>query len=569
MFKTLIQSHNIFLKEKTKNYFLILFLNLCVSIIQIFSVGSVLALASLLINADIIFQSNFYNEYFPFKNSSVQDQLILFSSLFIIFLVLNFILIHISSIYQRITVEKLTLEIRLSLFNSFFENDLSLKQKIDKGYLSNIFGYTLSEIKNSLFSYIKLVGDITISSLLIIFLMIINIKFFVFVLCIIIFFTTIFFISRKKIFDYSKILSEINTKLSRLSWYITHGHQEILLFNIKNNFLKDYKNLYYQSIKTGIKNYLIFSLPKNLLEIILFIIFCIFLVSSKSSEQFNSSIPLITATVYALYRLLPVVASIYNSINNLKKNQYSFGIFYNFQKKLSKKLVNQNVNNILKNFIFKNKLEIKNIFFKYYSSNKRKKKKFNFNYRILKGDKILLIGSSGAGKTTLFNILSGLIIPIRGGVFIDNINIFDYLKNYWKIVGYIPQNSYLIHGTIAWNITYKKFINTEDKRLLKKIYKICELNKIVGHFNNLFTSKIVTDATQLSGGQKQRIQIARVLFKKPQILLLDESFNALDQNSEKNIIKSILKNFQNITLIVSSHRPNNIKKFFSKIIKVD
>ena len=120
MYKTIIQSHNFFFKENPKNYILIIILNLCVSIIQIFSVGSIFALTSLLINTDIIFESRIYKEYFPFKDLSTNDQVIFFSFSFIIFLLLNYFFLHLTSIYQRVTVEKLTLRIRLNLFEIFF-----------------------------------------------------------------------------------------------------------------------------------------------------------------------------------------------------------------------------------------------------------------------------------------------------------------------------------------------------------------------------------------------------------------------------------------------------------------
>ena len=120
MYKTIIQSHNFFFKENPKNYILIIILNLCVSIIQIFSVGSIFALTSLLINTDIIFESRIYKEYFPFKDLSTNNQVIFFSFSFIIFLLLNYFFLHLTSIYQRVTVEKLTLRIRLNLFEIFF-----------------------------------------------------------------------------------------------------------------------------------------------------------------------------------------------------------------------------------------------------------------------------------------------------------------------------------------------------------------------------------------------------------------------------------------------------------------
>ena len=107
---------------------------------------------------------------------------------------------------------------------------------------------------------------------------------------------------------------------------------------------------------------------------------------------------------------------------------------------------------------------------------------------------------------------------------------------------------YLIKDTVAWNITLKNSLTKNEKMKLKKIYNICGLSKVVPNYKSLFTTQIFTDALELSGGQKQRLQIARVLFKEPQILFLDESFNALDKNSENMILKKIKQNFKNLTI---------------------
>ena len=105
-----------------------------------------------------------------------------------------------------------------------------------------------------------------------------------------------------------------------------------------------------------------------------------------------------------------------------------------------------------------------------------------------------------------------------GSIQVDGDNIHDNLNSYWNIIGYVSQKPYLIKDTVAWNITLKNSLTKNEKLKLKKIYNICGLSKVVPNYKSLFTTQIFTDALELSGGQKQRLQIARVLFKEPQIL---------------------------------------------------
>ena len=158
--------------------------------------------------------------------------------------------------------------------------------------------------------------------------------------------------------------------------------------------------------------------------------------------------------------------------------------------------------------------------------------------------------------------MTGLIQPTNGNILFDGKKLKNNLVT--DLFGYVSQEPFLFEGTLYENISFdtKKY----NPNKAKLIFDICGLNNIVKEFNDIFTKKIEIDSPELSGGQKQRIAIARILFLDPKILILDESTSALDLDSEKIILKKIIKNYKNTTIIVVNHRKLNFK--FDKVFEI-
>ena len=189
----------------------------------------------------------------------------------------------------------------------------------------------------------------------------------------------------------------------------------------------------------------------------------------------------------------------------------------------------------------------------------------NINLEINKGQNIGIVGKTGSGKSTLIDILLGLLVPTKGSFKINgkNLNNDLLIKSWQETISHVPQKIFIKDSSILDNIVQDK--NSYDKNHLKKILNLTILTEFVESLQDGIYTNVGEDGSLLSGGQRQRIGIARALYKKPNVLILDEGTNSLDQKTEDELLNNLRKN-KNITLITVTHNINTLKEFDSIII---
>lgn len=200
-------------------------------------------------------------------------------------------------------------------------------------------------------------------------------------------------------------------------------------------------------------------------------------------------------------------------------------------------------------------IEFKNVCFKYEGAENCVIE--NINFKINKGEKLGIIGSTGSGKSTIINLIPRLVDVTEGEVLVNNVNVKNIkLKELRNIIGVVPQKAFLFTGTINENIAYanKDILNEE----IKKAAEISKSTEFIVEKQKKFEENITQGGKNVSGGQKQRLSIARAIAKNPEILIFDDSFSALDMKTDKEIRKSIKKEISNKTVITVSQRINTI-----------
>lgn len=302
------------------------------------------------------------------------------------------------------------------------------------------------------------------------------------------------------------------------------------------------------------------QLPRFFIEMVSFgglILLILFLMKFKSAN-FLDILPVLSLFIFVCYRLMPSLNQIYlsltqmqfagPSLNSLNKNFKDLNSFLeNLSESNSDKIIMP-----LKKFI-----KLENINFSYADTKYSTLKNINFIIPAL--SKIGIIGATGSGKSTLINIILGLLNPTEGVLLVDD-NIIN-LKNKlsWQMnIGYVPQDIFLKDGSIAENIAFGQ--DNIDHMLVEECAKISNLHSFVtNQLPNSFETNVGERGVRLSGGQRQRIGIARAIYKKPKVLIFDEATSALDNLTEKVIMDAISNFDKKITIIIITHRLNTVQ----------
>lgn len=400
---------------------------------------------------------------------------------------------------------------------------------------------------------------------ILIFLFYLSLKF-TFLILILILFLIIILISlfKKKLLNADSTLNTVHLKISKNVLETFKNIKQIKVFGLNNYFFYDFlKNI----------NKLVYAVPvvrvieqiiKGSIETLFIIaILGLSLINFNKSEFINYA-PVISAYIFALYRILPGFQTIYSTIVSLRGNKKSIEFLGNLDlQNTSRNLniltnqINQKKNTEInkKNFLNFEMIEIENLNFSYGERNIILSK----NYRFKKKNVYGLKGLSGAGKTTLLDILSGLLKPDKGQFFLDKKKI-DY-EDYKKIssqISYSTQKTAIFNSSILENITFKKNKNEVDATKLNKIINICGLEYVLKNLKEGMDHIIVENGENFSGGQLQRIGLARCLYQDFGILMLDESTSALDKISEKFILENIIKTYKENSIIFIINHSNDL-----------
>lgn len=191
----------------------------------------------------------------------------------------------------------------------------------------------------------------------------------------------------------------------------------------------------------------------------------------------------------------------------------------------------------------------------------------DISFEAHEGETIAFIGSTGSGKSTLINLIPRLYDATEGEVLIDGVNVKDYnLENLNKKIGYVPQRGVLFSGTVKSNIDFGD--NNADEETIKKAISVAQASNFVSRMSNGVDSPIAQGGTNVSGGQKQRLSIARAIARKPEILIFDDSFSALDYKTDRKLRSALKKHTGSVTKFIVAQRIGTIKDA-DKIIVLD
>lgn len=540
---------------------------LIASLLETLSVSLVIPILTILIQADII-QNNWVCRY-VLDLFHINDVKMIGGVLGIVF-VLVYAFKNIYILYsQYIQIEyrtQLQEELSTKMLFSYMARPYTFFLDVNSGDLIRGINADTAGVYKTVDCFFMIISDVLTVGCLGIYLFVVNPWL---ALGIIIFsgiiITAISFLFKNSMLRAGKQLRSATGRTNQSALQAIGGYKEILVMRKKDYFCQRYKKEYDELKEATISSNFIPICPNNIIESVFVCMAVIIVMIIGNTLDVMHMIPQMGAYVVAIMKILPGVSSISANLNHIVALSPSLnGAYENFKaaSEYDRKLLEeqQKVNaECIKNSYsdINDYLEIQDVFWKYSGGEDYVLK--GIDLKIKAGESVAFIGSSGAGKTTLADIILGLLRPERGDVFFQGKNIFTEPDWWGKKVGYVPQSVYLLDDTILANVAFGieagEIDETKIKRALKKAQMLDYVMKLPQSLNTLVGERGV----KFSGGQRQRIAIARALYYDPEILVFDEATSALDSETEAAVMESINMLQREKTLIIVAHRLSTIR----------
>lgn len=556
---------NIFnLIEKRKLILLLLVMQLAM-FLEIIGLGILINLLDLILSGKESFSNsiiaNLFTNFFSGFNLSLKKLIFILGIVFII----KIIFLIYTSWYEAKFVYEFKEKLSYQLFNNFLYNEIDYIKNIKSTEHIRNFTTEIDNVTTFVYCSVKVLLDLIAIFSILIFLFIFDI-FVTLIIIMLISLTFIIYYSLIKNFLYYSGKKRSGSQNKKLQ-FIKESFSIINFLKIlsKEKFFLD-KFKFHNSVLTRISINFSFlnSLPKFIFEFLLFITaLMIIIILNQYNYNNNEIIKIITIFLAAFYRMIPAVNRLLSNIQNIKYNYFSAKIV---EKCLTKNICYVSENKKLKsnNFIFKKEILIKIKSFHYNKKNIIFK---DFKLKIKKFEKIGIIGATGAGKTTLINIICGFIRNDNFNILVDGTSIFSRLREWQRKIGYMPQQTILLNETIKNNIIFGSQNNVKfNPKRFNKIMDQTNLSSFINKFRNKIDHVLSEDGDNISGGERQRIALARALIGDPDLLILDEPTSSLDFVAEKKILEELNK--LKITMIIISHKINSLR-FCDKIYELN
>ncbi|MDA8991318.1 ABC transporter ATP-binding protein/permease [Opitutales bacterium] len=337
-----------------------------------------------------------------------------------------------------------------------------------------------------------------------------------------------------------------------------NGIKDIKIRNKELFFFNKYNPVSYNFADNYAKSMLLPQIPQFSMEAILFglILIVSTIFAGTNSGNIADILPALGVFTLGALKLKPAVNNIFSSYSIMNFAHPVLSKYVDFFKKESG--YNYELTHTNEKLLFEQEIIVDNIYFKYTEDSPTILKKINLC--IKKNSIIGLIGETGCGKSTLVNILLGLLSPTKGNIKVDGEILTPKHFPIWKNnIGYVPQDLFLCDDTIAQNIAFGELPVDVDYDIIKKVCEIAKIDSYINSLNNGYDTIVGERGVKLSGGQKQRIGIARALYHDPDFIILDEATSALDGETELAFMDALNSIAGTKTILMIAHRTSTLK----------
>ena len=540
--------------EKKKIFFLLLLI-LIGAILELASIGIILPAVK------VFTDSEFLNQFYQFTGiPELNSESLVFFVMFSIvgvFAIKNFFLWTV-------------LKFKSSFLSSYLGN---LQIKVFKGYLSKNMSYLSNKNSSTIiYNILNLTGFFSSVYLDAIILLIIELVILIGILSLLLYYNlqitlvliiifggcilAIYLLNKKKLKNIGRDRNFFSEKQLEDLQRGIGGIREIKILGKESFFINNFKTSTNRLVDANYISSIISGTPRLLIEFLA--VFCLTIaitILTIEGKKLAEYLPLLALYLAATYKLMPSFQKLIFLMNRLKYSHHTAKQLLNL---LPEVLVNENIYNIKGNkLVFSSEISINNLSFKYPKTEKYILS--NINFKIQKNSFVGICGESGVGKSTLIDLIAGLIEPNKGSILVDNVDIFKNLRNWQNVIGYVPQNIFLIPDSIKNNIALGLDSSEIDDKLLDQAIDKSFLREFIESLPDKENTIVGEHGSLISWGQRQRIGIARSLYNNPSVLIFDEATSSLDPETEENILKEIKLLKRNLTLIFISHKQSSLK----------
>lgn len=507
--------------------------------------------------------------YFDFSISDLileffgGDFKLFFFSLFILIYIIRTIFLVMLSFRSNTFINNLTASFSKKLFNIYIHKPYLFYLKTNSSSLVKNFQIEISNLIQYIKGLIKIYTEFFLMTSVLLVLIISEPLPAISVGGMVILVALIYLgLIKRKIGNLAYLRESLDNNISRISIETFSSIKDIKINNNGSYFLKEFEINQFNKSRVSALYTTINEVPRFFLELLivfglsLYTFLMIFL-----DYNITKTITTLALFLAASFRIIPSINKIILGIQSVKYFQNSFDILYDefidyhkssFVKRKKKK------------FIWNDSISIDNLSFSYPQKVIFK----NLNLKILKGSILGIKGLSGAGKSTFVDLISGLLIPQKGKIYVDNNVIGKHNFDSWtNLIGYVPQSVRIIDDSIRKNIAFGINDSEIDEEKLKEAAITSGVVDLFKTNNLNFDSICGENGNNLSGGQKQRIGIARALYKNPELLILDESTASLDNKTESEILRKIINLKGNMTILIISHS-DEVISYCDKVLEL-
>jgi ABC-type multidrug transport system fused ATPase/permease subunit len=554
-------------KRRKLQFCFLLFLMILVSSFEILSIGAVVPFLAVLTSPDLMYKNQLTKPLIELMNIDAPDQLVAPLVLSFIFLIIlastmRLLMLWASSRLSLAIGADLSMEVyRRTLYQPYYVHISRNTSEVIDGVSGKVNGVIYSVLSPvlTLLSSIFIVFAITAAF----------ISFYpVMSLLVFSFFSFIYFVisilTRKRLADNSQKIASGSTEVIKSLQEGLGGIRDILLDGSQEVFCKLFSNIDKPLRLAQANNLFIANSPRYIVEafgILLIIGLALFFYRTNG---LISALPILGALALGAQRLLPALQLAYQSWSNILGGQASL---VDVLKLLSQPVIDRKLLVAGTSLAFKEAIVFDSVSYQYTPQSPMVLN--NISLSIKRGSRVGIMGVTGSGKSTITDLMMGLLDPTDGKIFVDNqILTLDNLRAWQNCISHVPQTIFLSDATILENIAFGAPRSLIDFDRAVFSAKQAKIDLVIEALPLKYDSFVGEGGVKLSGGQRQRLGIARALYKQAKLIVLDEATSALDDDTEKEVMRSIEAIDEDITVVIIAHRLSTLKSC-SVVIKID